>query len=125
MLPTVALSYLNIFNKMKNIKESKKDYERKFRKITFRVSPEDYVKIQEKAESLNMLTTTFVRYIAINKKLPKRKADKEMIKEINKIGKNFNQIAKKINSGIFREKTFTDELFQFRTTLETILKKLD
>ena len=62
--------------------------------------------------------------LAKNKKLPKPIADKKMVAEINKIGKNFNQITKKINAGFKINKRFTEELQEIKKQLEAILTKI-
>lgn len=69
-------------------------------KLTARVSEEEAQKIKENAIKAGITVSEFLRSSALNIKIKQKQCDelKMIVYEINKIGNNLNQIARKINS---------------------------
>lgn len=66
------------------------------RVIRFRVNEKEYAEIQDRAVGN---VSTWIRNLALDQK-PKRKpkpVNFELLKELNRIGVNLNQVAKKLN----------------------------
>ncbi len=72
------------------------------RQISFRVSEDEYSKLQQSAETLNMSVPNFVKKKAQGSRLVAPKFDKEtrqaIARDLSKLGNNVNQIAKYCNS---------------------------
>ena len=128
MLPLVSFlkekKKSNMKTRTNKTQESRRRYNAKHKQISIRTTIKEFKKIKEKAEKVNQTPTGFIRLLAKNKKIPRPLTDKKMIAEINKIGKNFNQITKKINSGFKIDEQFSKEIQSFRKILEEILLKI-
>jgi hypothetical protein len=64
---------------------------------TIRFSESEFAMIQQKLESANITFSDFARSTLLKKKI-KLPIERELIYELNKIGNNLNQIAKRVNS---------------------------
>ena len=71
------------------------------KQISFRVSEQEYSKLKQSAETLNMTVPNFVKKKAQGSRLVSPKFDKEtrqsIAKDLSKLGVNVNQIAKYCN----------------------------
>lgn len=67
------------------------------RKMTFRLTEEEYKKIKEKVEEAGISQQQFLLKTALNKEIMHIKEFQELIFQIKKIGININQIARKAN----------------------------
>lgn len=71
------------------------------KQISFRVSEDEYLKLEQSAETLNMSVPAFVKKKAQGAKLVTPKFEKEtgvqLSRELRDIGKNVNQIARWCN----------------------------
>ncbi|WHI56107.1 plasmid mobilization protein [Mammaliicoccus lentus] len=71
------------------------------KQISFRVSEQEYSKLKQSAETLNMTVPNFVKKKAQGSRLVSPKLDKEtrqsIAKDLSKLGANVNQIAKYCN----------------------------
>jgi hypothetical protein len=72
------------------------------KQISFRVSEQEYEKLRESAETLNMSIPAFVKKKAEGSRLVAPKFDKEtrqvIVRELSGIANNTNQIAKVLNT---------------------------
>ncbi len=83
--------------------ENRKEPNRKEqRQINFRVSEDEYLKLKQSAETLNMSVPTFVKKKAQGTRLVAPKFDfdsrRSIISELSHAGNNINQIAKVLNA---------------------------
>lgn len=67
------------------------------RKMTFRLTEEEYKKIKEKVEEAGVSQQQFLLKTALNKEIIHIQEYQELIFQIKKIGININQIARKAN----------------------------
>ena len=90
---------------------------KKIRK-TIRFSDDEFVRIETLMSEHNLTFAEFARGAILRKKI-KTNLTKDLLFEINRVGNNLNQIAKKVNSGSDR-KNLLIELIQIRKELEAI-----
>jgi len=85
---------------------------------TIRFSADEFAKIEEMINQHNLTFAEFARGAILRKKI-KTNLTKDMLYEINRIGNNLNQIARKVNSGSDR-KNLLIQLIQIQKELEAI-----
>lgn len=85
---------------------------------TIRFSEDEFSKIQELMSEHKLTFAEFARASILKKKI-KTNLTKDLLFEINRVGNNLNQIARKVNSGSDR-KNLLIELIQIRKELEAI-----
>lgn len=85
---------------------------------TIRFSDEEYSKIEELMSEHNLTFAEFARGAILRKKI-KTNLSKDMIFQINKVGNNLNQIAKKVNQNIDR-KNILLKLIEIQNELKKI-----
>lgn len=73
--------------------------ENKDKRITFRVSQEQYELISKKADSAQMSVGTYVRAAALKHKIVRVEGLKEIVHEMKAIGRNINQLTTLANMG--------------------------
>lgn len=73
--------------------------ENKEKRITFRVSREQYEIISKKADSAQMSVGTYVRAAALKHKIVRIEGLKDVAHELKAIGRNINQITTLANMG--------------------------
>lgn len=79
------------------------------RKMTFRLTEEEYRKIKEKVEESGISQQQFLLKTALEKEIIHIKEFQELIFQIKKIGTNVNQIAKHSNeTGIVSEEELAE-----------------
>lgn len=79
------------------------------RKMTFRLTEEEYRKIKEKVEESGISQQQFLLKTALGKEIIHIKEFQELIFQIKKIGTNVNQIAKHSNeAGIVSEEELAE-----------------
>jgi hypothetical protein len=83
--------------KGKLMEDRKSKYDKKFVRKTIRFTEDEFAKIENQISEHNLTFTEFARSAILRKKI-KTNLSKEMIFEVNRIGNNLNQIAKKVNS---------------------------
>ena len=97
------------------------------KQINFRVKEQQYEKLKKEAEKSNFNTvTSFCKQICLNKKVKIFKdysIYKNLLKEINKIGNNINQIARYCNFFKEVDKNVLEELKKINIQLQEILKE--
>lgn len=80
----------------------KKPVRRENKQVNFRVSEQEYSKLKESADVLNMSVAQFAKSKAKGAHLVKPKFDsdtqKELVTQLSRLGANVNQIAKAIHS---------------------------
>ena len=83
------------------VKKNRKPNRKERKQISFRVSEDEYLKLQQSAETLNMSVPAFVKKKAQGSRLVAPKFDKEtrqsIARDLSKLGANANQIAKYCN----------------------------
>ena len=83
------------------VRKNRKPNRKERKQISFRVSEDEYLKLQQSAETLNMSVPAFVKKKAQGSRLVVPKFDKEtrqsIAKDLSKLGANMNQIAKYCN----------------------------
>jgi len=85
---------------------------------TIRFSDEEYSKIEELMSEHNLTFAEFARGAILRKKI-KTNLSKDMIFEVNKVGNNLNQIAKKVNQDSDR-KNLLLKLIEIQNELKKI-----
>ena len=83
------------------VRKNRKPNRKERKQISFRVSEDEYLKLQQSAETLNMSVPAFVKKKAQGSRLVTPKFDKEtrqsIAKDLSMLGANANQIAKYCN----------------------------
>ena len=83
------------------VRKNRKPNRKERKQISFRVSEDEYLKLQQSAETLNMSVPAFVKKKAQGSRLVAPKFDKEtrqsIAKDLSMLGANANQIAKYCN----------------------------
>ena len=83
------------------VRKNRKPNRKEPKQISFRVREDEYLKLQQSAETLNMSVPAFVKKKAQGSRLVAPKFDKEtrqsIAKDLSKLGANMNQIAKYCN----------------------------
>jgi predicted DNA-binding protein len=73
------------------------------RTIACKVSDEFYQKIKEKADNIGITISSYLKQSLENSKVVNKKEEQKLIRqrlyELNRIGNNLNQIAKRTNEG--------------------------
>ena len=77
--------------------------QKKEKRITLRVTPEQYETIQTKAEAAQMSTGAYVRAAALRHRVVVIDRLKEFTHELKGIGRNINQLVVLANMGKIRE----------------------
>lgn len=85
---------------------------------TIRFSEDEYSKIQELMSEHKLTFAEFARASILKKKI-KTNLTKDLLCEINRVGNNLNQIAKKVNSGTDR-KNLLIELIAIKNQMQEI-----
>lgn len=93
------------------------------KQFKIRLTEIEYENISLKAEACGLSKSEYVRQMAADGVIIKR--DFTAIKEVNKIGVNINQIAKKVNErDIVIESDIADLQFQFEKLFEVIYENI-
>lgn len=83
------------------VRKNRKPNRKERKQISFRVSEDEYLKLQQSAETLNISVPAFVKKKAQGSRLVAPKFDKEtrqsIAKDLSMLGTNANQIAKYCN----------------------------
>ncbi|KAC93856.1 plasmid mobilization protein [Staphylococcus aureus] len=86
------------------------------KQISFRVSEQEYSKLKQSAETLNMTVPNFVKKKAEGSRLVSPKLDKEtrqsIAKDLSHLGSNVNQIAKWFNQNKDKATHLPEEKYQ-------------
>lgn len=102
------------------------------KQISFRVSEDEYLKLQQSAETLNMSVPAFVKKKAQGSRLVAPKFDKEtrqsIAKDLSKLGANVNQIAKYCNQHQHETPNYEKlerNIYELRTKVDQIWQSLN
>lgn len=93
----------------------------KDKRITFRVSPEEYQIIATKAGTAQMSVGTYVRAAALKHKIVRVEGLKEIVHELKAIGRNLNQLTMLAN---MRQIDMVD-LSRLTEQMNSIYEKID
>ena len=100
--------------------------ERKTKQINFRLSPSEYLHVQEQADKLGVSVSTYCQVLALKTKLKAPKIavedSRKIAYELSKIGGNVNQLAKHVNQGGSMEQ---ETLAGIKKGLAAVWKQLD
>ena len=114
------------------VRKNRKPNRKERKQISFRVSEDEYLKLQQSAETLNMSVPAFVKKKAQGSRLVAPKFDKEtrqsIAKDLSKLGTNANQIAKYCNQHQHEEpnyETLERNINELRERLNDIWKSLN
>ncbi|PNZ85782.1 plasmid mobilization relaxosome protein MobC [Staphylococcus devriesei] len=107
------------------VRKNRKPNRKERKQISFRVSEDEYLKLQQSAETLNMSVPAFVKKKAQGSRLVAPKFDKEtrqsIAKDLSKLGSNANQIAKYCNQHQYEAPNY--EALEYN--IEELRKRLD
>ncbi|WP_145437058.1 plasmid mobilization protein [Staphylococcus hominis] len=107
------------------VRKNRKPNRKERKQISFRVSEDEYLKLQQSAETLNMSVPAFVKKKAQGSRLVAPKFDKEtrqsIAKDLSKLGSNANQIAKYCNQHQYEVPNY--EALEYN--IEELRKRLD
>ena len=96
----------------------------KEKRVTIRLTQEEYEKLKEKANTLGITTSAYIRKkILGNREKVLTKCDKDLLYEINRIGNNLNQIAKHCNINKSVDKLVLQELVTIEQQLQKLLEQ--
>ena len=95
----------------------------KEKRVTIRLTQEEYEKLKEKANTLGITTSAYIRKILGNREKVLTKCDKELLYELNRIGNNLNQIAKHCNINKSVDKLVLQELVAIEQQLQKLLEQ--
>ncbi|WP_145444654.1 plasmid mobilization protein [Staphylococcus hominis] len=107
------------------VRKNRKPNRKERKQISFRVSEDEYLKLQQSAKTLNMSVPAFVKKKAQGSRLVAPKFDKEtrqsIAKDLSKLGSNANQIAKYCNQHQYEAPNY--EALEYN--IEELRKRLD
>ena len=99
------------------------------KQISFRVSEQEYEKLKQSAETLNMSVPAFVKKKAEGSRLVTPKFDKEtrqtIVRELSGIANNTNQIAKVLNTKYVNEDDLNRNLQVLRNEVNELWQRLN
>ena len=94
--------------------------------IKIRVTDDELAKMKSRADDLSL--SEFVRVVALDEPMPPRKViqkcDPELIRAVNRIGNNINQIAKQVNAGRELDNALLLALLNLQTSLDDAVTKV-
>lgn len=92
--------------------------------MTVRLNLDEYTKVLSKIERSGLSKQEYILSSILNKKIQERlNVDYfKLINEVNHVGTNLNQIARKLNSN---ESILKDEIIKNQTLLNQVLKNLN
>ena len=93
-------------------------------RMTVRLNADEYTKVLSKIERSGLSKQEYILSSILNKKIQERlNVDYfKLINEVNHVGTNLNQIARKLNSN---ESILKDEIIKNQTLLNQVLKNLN
>lgn len=93
-------------------------------RMTVRLNGDEYTKVLSKIERSGLSKQEYILSSILNKKIQERlNVDYfKLINEVNHVGTNLNQIARKLNSN---ESILKDEIIKNQTLLNQVLKNLN
>ena len=93
-------------------------------RMTVRLNGDEYTKVLSKIERSGLSKQDYILSSILNKKIQERlNVDYfKLINEVNHVGTNLNQIARKLNSN---ESILKDEIIKNQTLLNQVLKNLN
>lgn len=113
------------------VRKNRKPNRKERKQISFRVSEDEYLKLQQSAETLNMSVPTFVKKKAQGSRLVAPKFDKEtrqsIAKDLSMLGANANQIAKYCNQHQYEAPNYEAleyNIHELRERLDNIWQRL-
>ena len=114
------------------VKKNRKPNRKERKQISFRVNEDEYLKLQQSAETLNMSVPAFVKKKAQGSRLVAPKFDKEtrqsIAKDLSKLGANVNQIAKYCNQHQHETPNYEKlerNIYELRTKVDQIWQSLN
>ena len=90
--------------------------------VTIRVTPSEKDAILRKAAEADMTLTDYLVIAALSTEIHVAENTKPLISELKRIGTNLNQIAMKINAGVFRSYNFSEVIDWQRKIYEEVYR---
>lgn len=90
--------------------------------VTIRVTPSEKDTILRKAAQADMTLTDYLVTSALSAEILVAEDTKPLISELKRIGTNLNQIAMKINAGVFRSYNFSEVIDWQRKLYEEVYR---
>ena len=108
-----------------NTTPKKEIYMNKNKRVTIRLTEDEYKNFTKQADELAISLSEFIRLKLNNiNKIKTSKCDKNLVYEINRIGLNLNQIAKYTNSRKIVDKLVLEQLIAIEKQLNKVLKEM-
>lgn len=102
--------------------------ENRTKQINFRLTPAEYIDIQQKAAKTGLSATAYCQEVAITSKIRSPKVPpeqaQEMAKALVRYGSNLNQVARKLNQGAALDQEALDALKGIRAGIDEIWKNI-
>lgn len=90
--------------------------------VTIRVTPSEKDAILRKADEADMTLTDYLVTAALSTEIRVAEDMKPVVAELKRIGTNLNQIATKINAGVFRSYNFSEVIDWQRKIYEEVYR---
>lgn len=90
--------------------------------VTIRVTPSEKDAILRKAKDADMTLTDYLITAALSTEIHVAEDIKPVVSELKRIGTNLNQIAMKINAGVFRSYNFSEVIDWQRKFYEEVYR---
>ena len=90
--------------------------------VTIRATPSEKDAILRKAAQADMTLTDYLVTAALSTEIHVAEDTKPLISELKRIGTNLNQIATKINAGVFRSYNFSEVIDWQRKIYEEVYR---
>ena len=85
----------------KELRKKKMANKTRPKQVMFRLSEEEYEKLQQKVEQSGMNQQEYILRAVLNQSIKNTDGMKELLPELKRIGNNLNQIARRCNEGGF------------------------
>ena len=92
------------------------------KQINIRLTEDEYLNACEKINESDLSLSEYIRKSILGKEIKIISGVKELILELNRIGNNLNQLARKVNEGKVVE--LGDNLSQINCNLNTVFEKI-
>ncbi len=92
------------------------------KQINIRLRADEYLNIHRQMEKSDLSLSEYIRKSILGKEIKIVSGIKELVWELNRIGNNLNQLARKVNEGKIVE--LGDNLSQINCNLNTVFEKI-
>ena len=92
------------------------------KQINIRLTGDEYLDICKKINESDLSLSKYIRKSILGKEIKIVSGIKELVRELNRIGNNLNQLTRKVNEGKVVE--LGDNLSQINCNLNTVFEKI-